>query len=103
MKIQRPQVLQRTDRKGSYWFFRYWHDERLADGSIKTTRKFQTIGPSSGEDGLSRSEAEAGRDRIFAGRPNSLPPVAIALAPSPLEAGTILFGELAEMWRKDYV
>src|SRR6266567_4664057 len=103
MKVQHPQVFQRTDRKGSYWFFRYWHVELLPGGSIKTTRRFHTLGPSSGPDALTRSEAEARRDLILGGL-DVIPPTPVAISqPSPDEAGAILFGNLAELWRRDYV
>jgi integrase len=97
-------VHQRTDRKGTYWFFRYWHDVLLPDGSIKTTRKFHTIGPSRGEDALSKREAEAQRDQVLA-RLNTAPTRAQASVRTqePLEVGAIVFGKLAEMWREDYV
>ena len=62
MRVQHPQVHQRTDRKGTYWFFRYWHEELIPDSSIKTTRKFHTLGPSKGKDALTQLEAEARRD-----------------------------------------
>ena len=37
MQIPHPPVHRRTDRKGTYWFFRYWTEEPLPDGSVKTT------------------------------------------------------------------
>ena len=103
MKVQHPQVFQRTDRKGSYWFFRYWQEELLPDGSIKTTRRFRTLGPSNGQDALTRAAAEARRDSILGGL-DVIPPTPVAvLQPPPAEPGAILFGNLAEMWRRDYV
>jgi len=104
MRVQHPQVHQRTDRKGTYWFFRYWQEEPLPDGSVKTTRRFHTLGPSKGQDALTQLDAEAQRDRVLAGVNSTPPPVEFAVpAPQPTEAGAILFGNLAEMWRKDYV
>ena len=104
MKVQHPQVLQRTDRKDSYWFFRYWHEELLPDGAIKTARRFHTIGPSQGPDGLTYEEANVQRDRVLAGKTPSSPCVEAAVAAhEPVEAGAILFGNIAEMWRRDYV
>ena len=104
MKEQHPQVHQRADRKGTYWFFRYWQEEPLPDGSIKTIRRFHTIGPSNGQRALTQKEAELLRDRVLAGL-HTAPHQPEALAPTqqPLDAGAILFGDLAEMWRKDYV
>lgn len=104
MRVQRSQVLQRTDRKGTYWFFRYWHDEPLLDGSIKATRKFHTLGPSKGQEALIQIEAEARGDLILT-RLNTSPPPPATSVPARVspEAGDILFGQLAEMWRQDYV
>ena len=104
MRVQHPQVHQRTDRKGTYWFFRYWIEEPLPDGSIKTTRRFHSLGPSKGRDALTQLEAEARRDQVLAALNTPPPlPAAVALQQQPTDAGTILFGDLAEMWRKDYV
>ena len=104
MRVQHPQVHQRTDRKGTYWFFRYWHEEPLPDGSIKNTRRFHTLGPSKGQDALTQLEAEAQRDRVLAGMNSTPPPAEVAVpAQQPTDAGAILFGTLAEMWRKDHV
>jgi integrase len=104
MRMQHPQVHQRSDRKGSYWFFRYWQEEPLPDGSIKTTRRFHTIGPSTGQNSLSHQEAEAHRDRMMAAETVAPPVVETSYAVQQrIEVGTILFGNLAEMWRKDYV
>lgn len=103
MRVQRPKVHQREDRKGTYWFFRYWHDELLPDGQIKTTRKFHTIGPSKGENKLTKREAEVARDR-FLDDLNAAPTRAEAavIAKEPPDIGAILFGKLAEIWLKDY-
>ena len=49
-RVQHPKVHERKDRKGAYWFFRYWQDEMLPDGQIKPSRKFHTIGPSKGKE-----------------------------------------------------
>jgi hypothetical protein len=57
MRVQQPQVHQRTDRSGSYWFFRYWQEESLPDGSIKTTRRFHSIRPIDRGASVSREEA----------------------------------------------
>lgn len=104
MNVQHPQVLQRADRKGSYWFFRYWHEELLPDGSIKAARKFHTIGPSQGQGALTQAEAEVQRDRVLGTlsvtRPSS--GAAIPIHEST-EVGAIPFGQIAAMWRDDYV
>ena len=104
MRVQHPQVHQRSDRKGSYWFFRYWVEELLPDASIKTTRRFHTLGPSGGQNALTQLEAEARRDQILAALSSPRPsPIAAMPMQQPVDTGTILFGDLAEMWRKDYV
>jgi integrase len=111
MSTQRPQVHQRKDRKGTYWFIRYWQEEPLPDGSTKTVRRFQTIGPSNGQRGLSREQAEEHRDRIIATQKSNIPvrnepftpPASAIHTEQPTESGMILFGTLAGMWVRDYV
>src|ERR1700730_14815995 len=66
VRIQHPGVHERTDRGGSYWFFRYWDDVLQADGITKAIRKFQVIGPSNGENRLSKKKAEVERDKFLA-------------------------------------
>src|ERR1700693_5063772 len=66
VRIQHPDVHERTDRGGSYWFFRYWDDVLQPDGSTKTVRKFHTVGPSKGENRLSKKQAELQRDKFLA-------------------------------------
>ena len=46
VRIQHPDVHERTDRGGSYWFFRYWEDVLQPDGTTKVMRRFQGVGPS---------------------------------------------------------
>ena len=104
MKEQHPQVHQRTDRKGTYWFFRYWEEELLPNGSIKTIRRFHTLGPSKGLGALTQEQAGVLRDQVLAGLHTSLLQAdTLVPAHQRTDAGSILFGELAEMWRKDYV
>jgi integrase len=103
-RVQRPKVHERRDRGAQYWFFRYRVDEALPDGIVKTRRKFHTIGPSRGERALTKRQAEAERDRVLAGL--NAPPTrneASVAAKQPIDPGMILFGKLAELWRKDYV
>jgi integrase len=103
-RVQHPKVHERKDRGSHYWFFRYRHDELLPNGAIKTTRKFHTIGPSRGEDAIAKKQAESKRDVFFAEQ-NAAPTrcEAAVVASQPLEVTAILFGKLAELWRKDYV
>jgi integrase len=103
-RVQHPKVHERKDRGSYYWFFRYRRDELLPDGSIKTTRKFHTIGPSRGENAIPKKQAEAKRD-VFLVELNAAPTrcEAAVVASQPVEVTAILFGKLAELWRKDYV
>jgi hypothetical protein len=66
VRIQHPEVHERTDRGGSYWFFRYWDDVLQADGTTKPIRKFHVVGPSKGEERLSKKRAEVERDKLLA-------------------------------------
>src|SRR5277367_2510810 len=66
-RVQRPKVHERQDRGTHYWFFRYRVDEVLPDGTVKTKRKFHTIGPSRGDRPLTKRRAELERDRVLAG------------------------------------
>src|SRR5712672_211693 len=66
VRIQHPDVHERTDRRGSYWYFRYWDDVPQADGTTKTVRKFQIVGPSKGENRLLKKKAEVERDKFLA-------------------------------------
>jgi len=102
-RVQHPKINECKDRAKPYWFFRYWHDELLADGSIRTTRKRRIVGPSKGPNALTKKQAEAERDKFLA-ELNAAPSRAEAAAvQQPVEAGAILFGRLAQLWRKDFV
>jgi integrase len=103
-RVQHPGVIERKDRGSYYWYFRYRDDELQSDGTVKTRRKFHTVGPSRGDGALSKKQAEVQRDKFL---------LDINVAPSrceaavatqqPPEIGAIIFGKLAELWRKDYV
>lgn len=103
-RVQHPKVHERKDRDSHYWFFRYRHDELRPDGSIKTARKFHTIGPCKGDNAITKKQAEAKRD-VFLAELNAAPTrcEAAVIASQPVEVTAILFGKLAELWRKDYV
>lgn len=96
IRIQHPGVHERTDRGGSYWYFRYWEDVLQSDGTTKTTRKFRTIGPSKGEDKLSKKQAEVERDKFLAtiNKPTVREKVADGLA---------LFSKMVEKYRAAHV
>jgi integrase len=66
VRIQHPKVHERTDRGGSYWFFRYWDDVLQADGTMRAVRRFHVVGPSNGENRLSKKKAEVDRDKFLA-------------------------------------
>ena len=66
VRIQHPDVHERTDRGGSYWYFRYWADVQQADGAMKAVRRFQVVGPSKGDNRLSKKKAEVERDKFLA-------------------------------------
>lgn len=103
-RVQRPKVHERKDRHDHYWFFRYRDDEVLPDGSVKTRRKFHTIGPSRGDNAISKRQAEAARDRVLAelNRPSTRCEASVA-AKQPIDPQMIIFGKLAALWRSDYV
>src|SRR3954471_24622441 len=69
-RVQHPQVKPRKDRPGWPWIFRYRADEVQPDGSMKTLRKCQEIGPSKGEGALTKKQAEVERDQ-FLGKLNA--------------------------------
>jgi integrase len=66
VRIQHPGVHERTDRGGSYWFFRYWDDVLQQDRTMKPVRKFHVVGPSKGENRLLKKQAEVERDKFLA-------------------------------------
>ena len=96
IRIQHPGVHERTDRGGSYWYFRYWEDVLQPDGTTKATRKFHTLGPSKGENRLSKKQAEVERDKFLAtiNKPTMQEKVADGLA---------LFSKMVEKYRAAHV
>ncbi len=95
-RVQHPKVIERTDRGGSYWYFRYWADEIQPDGSSKTVRKFQRLGASKGENRLTKKQAELERDK-FLGRLNA------ATEKQVIAKGVILFREMAKMYEQSHL
>ena len=103
-RVQHPNIHERKDRGSAYWFFRYRHDELLPNGTIKTSRKFHTIAPSRGDDAIGKRQAESKRDRFLAELNIAATRCqAAVVASQPVEVSAILFGKLAELWRRDYV
>lgn len=102
-RVQHPSVIERRDRGQHYWYFRYRDDELLPDGTVKTRRKFHTIGPSRGEGAMGKKQAEIERDKFLANlNAGETRCEAAVAAQQPVEIGAIIFGKLAELWRKDY-
>jgi hypothetical protein len=104
--LQRPKVQECLDRGSPYWFFRYREDQQLPDGSVKTTRKRHILAPSQGRYALSKRQAETARDRFLAGL--QVPPAPLAastarVSSSPAPATDLSFGQLAVVWRRDFV
>src|ERR1017187_10180066 len=96
IRIQHPGVHERTDRGGSYWYFRYWEDVLLPDSTTKATRKFHTVGPSKGENRLSKKQAEVERDKFLV--PLNKPTVREKVAD-----GLALFSKMVEKYRDAHV
>ena len=96
MRIQHPGVHERTDRGGSYWFFRYWDDVLETDGSIKAVRRFHVIGPSKGENRLSKKQAELERDKF-------LTTINKASVQEKVADGLVLFGKMVERYTAAHV
>lgn len=105
--LQHPKVQECLDRGSPYWFFRYRQDQQLPGGGVKTTRKRHILAPSKGRYALSRRQAETARDRFLAGL--LAPPEHLLAAPtggvspSPKLATDLSFGQLAAVWRRDFV
>src|SRR5580704_5233218 len=103
-RVQHPSVIERKDRGQHYWYFRYRQDELLPNGTVKTSRKFHTIGPSRGDGALTRKQAEVERDKFLLERNAAPSKCEVADAShQPVETSVIIFGRLAELWRRDYV
>jgi integrase len=96
VRIQHPGIHERTDRGGSYWYFRYWDDVLQADGTMKAVRKFQVIGPSNGDNRLSKKQAEVERDKFLAtiNKPTIQEKIADGLA---------LFSKMVEKYKAAHV
>jgi hypothetical protein len=96
VRIQHPGVHERTDREGSYWFIRYWDDVLQPDGTTKAIRRFRTIGPSKGENRLSKRQAELERDKFLA-------TINKATIQEKVADGLILFSKMVEKYRAAHV
>src|ERR1700681_2572688 len=94
-RVQHPQVKPRKDRQCWPWVFRYRHDEIQPDGSVKTLRKYQEVGPSKGEGALTKRQAEVERDK-FLGKLNA-PTVEVAVE-QVAATGVAFFDQVAKMY-----
>jgi integrase len=99
-RVQHPQVKPRKDREGWPWVFRYWFDEVQPDGSVKTLRKYQAVGPSKGADAITKKAAEIERDKFLAKLNAPTLEVAVQQVAS---TGVALFGEVAGMYEEGYL
>src|ERR1022692_1723387 len=90
-RVQHPKINERRDRGTPYWFFRFWADELLPDGTIKTSRKRRIVGPSRGADAITKKQAEIERDQFLA-NVNVSPTAcqAAVQAAEPADIGAIL-------------
>src|SRR6266404_5674482 len=103
-RVQHPKINECKDRGAPYWFFRYWNDDLLPDGTVRTSRKRHVVAPSTGPNAIGKKQAEIERDKFLAQR-NAAPThcEASLAAKEPIQLGAILFGKLAELWRSDFV
>src|SRR5580658_1981539 len=99
-RVQHPQVKPRKDRQDWPWVFRYWFDEIQPDGSVKTLRKYQAVGPSKGDDAITKKQAEIERDKFLA-KLNA--PTVEAAEKQVASTGVAFFGEIAKMYEEGYL
>ena len=99
-RVQHPEVKPRKDRDGAPWVFRYRADEIQSDGSMKTLRKYQALGPSKGEGAITKRQAEIERDKFML-KLNA--PSEEAAVQQIASTGVALFGEVARMYRDGYL
>ncbi|MGI8961481.1 MAG: tyrosine-type recombinase/integrase [Bryobacteraceae bacterium] len=99
-RVQHPQVKPRKDRQGCPWVFRYWADEMQPNGSLKTVRKYEAVGPSKGEGAITRKEAEIERDKFLAKL--NAPSIDVAVQQIATR-GVVFFFAIAQMYRDGYL
>jgi len=99
-RVQHPQVKPRKDRNGWPWVFRYRSDDIQPNGTIKTLRKYQAVGPSKGDGSITKKQAEIERDKFLA----KLNAPTVEVAVEQLAAtGVAFFGEVAKMYEDGYL
>jgi integrase len=99
-RVQHPDVKPRKDRAGWPWVFRYWCDQPQPDGSIRTLRKYQAVGPSKGHGAITKKQAEVERDRFLV-KLNA--PTLEAAVEQVAATGVAFFGEVAKMYVDGYL
>ena len=99
-RVQHPQVKPRKDRAGWPWVFRYRADEIQSDGTVKTLRKYQEVGPSKGDGAITKKQAEIQRDKFLA-KLNA--PTAEEAVQQVAATGVALFGEVVRMYEEGYL
>jgi integrase len=107
-RVQHPDVIERNDRGKYYWYFRYREDVIQPDGSVKTFRRFHKIGPSRDKaNPISHKKACQMRDEFLADldkpKPANASPGPEPEPPEKPEPAQKIFGDLAALWRRDYV
>src|SRR4051812_37085285 len=100
VRVQHPEVKPRKDRRGSPWVFRYRADEIQPDGTVKTLRKYQEIGPSKGDGAITKKQAEVDRDKFLAKL--NAPTIEVAVEQVSL-TGVALFAQVATMYVDGYL
>ncbi len=99
-RVQHPSVIQRKDRNGWPWIFRYYVDEIQADGSMKLLRRYYEIAPSKGDGAITKKQAEIERDKFLAKLNARTIEAAIEKVAT---TGVALFGEVAKMYEEGYL
>lgn len=102
-RVPHPKVNECQDCGQPYWFFRFWFDELLPDGTVRTSRKRHIIGTSRGPNAIGKKQAELLRDQYLLELNAAPSHCAAAVTGKAPEVGAVLFGKLAEMWRRDFV
>ncbi|HYP13015.1 MAG TPA: hypothetical protein VEQ63_03755 [Bryobacteraceae bacterium] len=70
------------------------------DGSVKTIRKYQALGPSKGEGAISKKQAEVERDKCL----SKLSPATVdGAVQNVIVSGVALFGQVAKMYEEAYL
>ncbi len=99
-RVQHPGVRPRKDRANWPWVFRCWVDVIQPDGSVKTLRKYQEVGPSKGDGAITKKQAEVERDKFLA----KLNAATVEVAVEQVAAtGVALFAAVAKMYEKGYL